>query len=135
MSDCTVGQLDNDRYGIVVRSLERPSQMGGALPRMPGIGNEWEQFQHARRKNGELLSFEPFEIYRHDVIKLVEPGADWQPTGVPARRLAPWHQDGRICGPSAARARDLVLAALRDEPRRRLRSTTTDGSKSSIRST
>ena len=35
------GQLDNDRYGIVVRSLERREKMGGALPRMPGIVNEW----------------------------------------------------------------------------------------------
>src|SRR5262249_38960473 len=48
---CNPGQLDNDRYGIVVRSLERREWMGGALPRMPGIANEWQQFQHARVKN------------------------------------------------------------------------------------
>ena len=76
---CEVGALDNDRYGIVVRSLERPTRMGGALPRMPGIGNEWEQFYHAGRRNGRLVSFEPYEILRHDVFKAVEPGADWQP--------------------------------------------------------
>ncbi len=105
---CTVGQLDNDRYGIVVRSLERPSCMGGALPRMPGIVGDWEQFQHARRKNGGLLSFEPYEIYRHDVIKLIEPGADWQPTGVPLA-ATPWHQDREVCAPLAAHARDIVL--------------------------
>jgi orotate phosphoribosyltransferase/AMMECR1 domain-containing protein len=109
---CTVGQLDNERYGIVVRSLERPAQMGGALPRMPGIVGEWEQFQHARRKNGKLLSFEPFEIYRHDVVKLVEPGADWQPTGVPAAASPVWHQDAEVCAPLAERARDLVMGNL-----------------------
>jgi orotate phosphoribosyltransferase/AMMECR1 domain-containing protein len=113
---CTVGQLDNERYGIVVRSLERPTQMGGALPRMPGIVGEWEQFQHARRKNGGLLSFEPFEIYRHDLVKLVEPGADWQPTGVPAAATPPWHQDREVCALLTARARDLVLSQLTGRP-------------------
>jgi orotate phosphoribosyltransferase/AMMECR1 domain-containing protein len=108
---CTVGGLDNERYGIVVRSLERPTQMGGALPRMPGIVGEWEQFQHARRKNGGLLSFEPFEIYRHEVVKLIEPGADWQPTGVPVAAV-PWHEDSGVCAPLAERARDLVISQL-----------------------
>jgi orotate phosphoribosyltransferase/AMMECR1 domain-containing protein len=108
---CTVGGLDNERYGIVVRSLERPTRMGGALPRMPGIVGEWEQFQHARRKNGGLLSFEPFEIYRHDVVKLIEPGADWQPTGVPVS-ATPWHEDREVCAPLAERARDLVISQL-----------------------
>ena len=116
---CTVGQLDNERYGIVVRSLERPWQMGGALPRMPGIAGEWEQFQHARLKNGGLLSFEPFEIYRHDLVKLVEPGADWQPTGVPLEKT-PWYQDREVCAPLTERARDLVIGSLfgRDETTR-----------------
>ncbi len=109
---CTVGQLDNERYGIVVRSLERPTQMGGALPRMPGIVGEWEQFQHARRRNGKLLSFEPFEIFRHDLVKLVEPGADWQPTGVPESETPPWHQDAEVCAPLTERARDLVVGNL-----------------------
>src|SRR6185436_5181865 len=77
LEPCTVAGLDNDRYGIVVGSRERLDMMGGALPRMPGIGTEWEQFEHARRKNAELLSFEPFVLYRHDVVKLVEPGAAW----------------------------------------------------------
>jgi AMMECR1 domain-containing protein len=72
---CTPGQLDNDRYGIVVRSLERRQIMGGALPRMPGIVNEWAQFQHARMKNAKLISFEPYELFRHEVVKAVEPEA------------------------------------------------------------
>jgi len=109
---CNPGQLDNDRYGIVVRSLERRERMGGALPRMPGIVNEWAQFQHARMKNGKLVSFEPYEILRHEVVKVVEPGAVWQPTGVPAPEELPWHKNPKICGPVAERARDLVLARL-----------------------
>src|SRR4051794_12673048 len=40
LEECTVGELDNDRYGIVVRSRARDSRMGGALPRMPGIATE-----------------------------------------------------------------------------------------------
>lgn len=109
---CDVGGLDNDRYGIVVRSLERPATMGGALPRMPGISNEWEQFQHARKKNGGLVSFEPYEILRHEVVKVVEPETSWQPTGTPLAAQPPWHKDVRVCGPVVERARDLVVATL-----------------------
>ena len=113
---CGPGQLDNDRYGIVVRSLERRDRIGGALPRMPGIVNEWAQFQHARIKNAKLISFEPYEVLRHDVLKVVEPDAQWQPTGVPAPERLPWHQDRTICGTLAERARDLVLCRLFDRP-------------------
>ena len=113
---CTPGQLDNDRYGIVVRSLERRERMGGALPRMPGIVNEWAQFQHARIKNAKLISFEPYEIFRHEVVKAVEPEAKWQPTGVPAPEQLPWHKDQNVCGPIAERARDLVLGQLFNRP-------------------
>ena len=109
---CNPGQLDNDRYGIVVRSLERRERMGGALPRMPGIVNEWRQFQHARIKNTKLVSFEPYELFRHEVLKVVEPGEKWQPTGVPAPEEVPWHKDKKICGHIAERGRDLVLGQL-----------------------
>ena len=112
LEKCDVGQLDNDRYGIVVRSLERTSRMGGALPRMPGIAGEWEQFQHARIKNGQLISFEPYEIFRHDVVKAIEPETDWQPTGVPVGESLPWHRDKRVCGVVVERARDVVLSLL-----------------------
>ena len=112
LEKCTPGQLDNDRYGIVVRSLERREKMGGALPRMPGIVNEWAQFQHARMKNAQLVSFEPYELFRHEVVKAIEPEANWQPTGVPAPENIPWHKDKKVCGPIAERARDLVLVRL-----------------------
>jgi AMMECR1 domain-containing protein/orotate phosphoribosyltransferase len=107
LEECTVAGLDNDRYGIVVCSRERGETMGGALPRMPGIGTEWAQFEHARRNNAELVSFEPFVLYRHDVTKAVEPGAAWQPTGVPADGAPVWH-DPAVCGGVATRALDLA---------------------------
>ncbi|MBE1551825.1 orotate phosphoribosyltransferase/AMMECR1 domain-containing protein [Mycobacterium sp. OAS707] len=93
LEECTVGELDNDRYGIVVRSTERDSQLGGALPRMPGIANEWQQFWHAARRNAQLFELEPYHLYRHDVVKVVEPGVRWQPTGAPDSPRAAWPHD------------------------------------------
>lgn len=109
LEECTVGQLDNERYGIVVSSRERASVMGGALPNMPGIAGEFEQFEHARTKNGGLFPFEPYRIHRHGVAKFVEPGAPWQPTGVPTDARLPWH-DPAICAPIAERARDIAIS-------------------------
>ena len=109
---CTVGELDNDRYGIVVCSRERLGRMGGALPRMPGIGTEWQQFQHARQRNAGLLSFEPYQLYRHGVIKAVEPGVTWQPTGVPKTPEPQWYEEPAVAGRVAERARALVLTTL-----------------------
>lgn len=106
LEECTVGQLDNDRYGIVVRSLERPGWMGGALPRMPGITTSWAQLEHARRKNARLISFEPYVIYRHDVEKVVEEGAVWPKSGVP--RVPSPFDDAAIGARLASRALDLA---------------------------
>lgn len=91
---CTAGELDQQRYGIVVRSDARPYVMGGALPRMPGIANDWQQLRHAWKKNAQLYPLEPFTIFRHEVTKAVEPGAAWQPSGAPLED-APWeeHED------------------------------------------
>jgi AMMECR1 domain-containing protein len=106
----TVGELDNDRYGIVVVSAERPEIMGGALPRMPGIRDEWQQFRHARTNNAQLYAYEPYVIYRHGVSKYVEPGAPWQPGGAPASEESP------DLGLLAVRARDIVLGQESGEP-------------------
>ncbi len=110
LEECTVGDLDNDRYGIVVRSRERPMRMGGGLPRMPGIADERQQFAHAHR-NARLLNHEPYLLYRHGVEKVVEPGAPWQPTGTPRADDRPDH------GSLAGRAREWVLHALDRGPR------------------
>ena len=83
LEQTSLAGLDNDRYGIVVCSQERPSIMGGALPRMPGIGSEWQQYNHAAYKNAGLRSHEPHLIYRHSVSKAVEKGVRWQRSGVP----------------------------------------------------
>ncbi len=112
LEECTVGQLDNDRYGIVVGSRERAGVMGGALPRMPGMAGEFRQFQHARITNGKLRPFEPFVIHRHDVMKYVEPGAPWQPTGVPSPETPPPCEDPVLCLPIAIRARDMAIARV-----------------------
>ncbi|HVE84005.1 MAG TPA: AMMECR1 domain-containing protein [Myxococcales bacterium] len=117
LEECGVGDLDNDRYGIVVRSRERRAWMGGALPRMPGISNEWTQFEHARKANARLVRCEPYQLLRHQVLKLVEPGAEWQPSGAPARAdQLPWDQDADRGGRLARRALDLVRAALLGQP-------------------
>ncbi|MCP5046710.1 MAG: AMMECR1 domain-containing protein [bacterium] len=113
MEECTVGELDNDRYGIVVRSRERGFRMGGALPSMPGICNSWMQFQHARKKNGKLVSFEPYQLLRHDVLKVVEPGIQWQPTGTPKTTALDWYDDPEITGKITQRAFDLVQTTVR----------------------
>jgi orotate phosphoribosyltransferase/AMMECR1 domain-containing protein len=112
MEECSVGGLDNDRYGIVVRSLERPGWMGGALPRMPGILNEWDQYQHARMTNADLVSFEPHVILRHDVVKAVQPGIVWQPTGAPASNEVPPLARAECGGLVASRARDIACARI-----------------------
>jgi orotate phosphoribosyltransferase/AMMECR1 domain-containing protein len=111
LEQCTVGQLDNERYGIVVRSLERAPQMGGALPQMPGISTEWEQFRHAWRRNAQLFDFESFQLYRHRVQKVIEPGVEWQPTGTAAPAGIRWHDRPEL-GAVATRAREFVLQEL-----------------------
>lgn len=106
------GALDNDVYGIVVRSRERPGKMGGALPRMPGIASAWREFEHARRRNAGLLSFEPYDLFRHRVEKVVEPGVEWQRSGVPLPAQPPPIEDPSFVAPVCSYARELVLARL-----------------------
>lgn len=113
---CGPGQLDNDRYGIVVRSRERIAQMGGALPRMPGITDRWRQFQHARIKNGKLFPHESFELLRHDVFKAIEPGMQWQPTGTPDDGAPDPAEDASLAGPLATWARSWAAHHLGRAP-------------------
>lgn len=116
LAECTVGQIDNSRYGILVCSRERPGRWGGALPRMPGFYREWAQLEHAR-KNAQLLPREPYVLYRHTVDKVVEPGILWQPTGVPVSDTQPgWYADRERGGRLALRALDLLRARLTAQP-------------------
>src|SRR5260370_28330044 len=84
--------------------------MGGGLLRMAGIRDEGQQFHHAPFNNAQLYDYEPYIIYRHGVSKFVEPGAPWQPSGVPGSDESP------DLGALAARARDLVLGRQPAEP-------------------
>src|SRR5262249_50372237 len=113
---CPLGGLDNDRYGIVVRTLERPGWMGGALPRVPGMLTAWTQYQHAPMNNARVVSFEPHVILRHDVVKAVEPGAVWQLSGVPAPEAPSLLAEPDCGGALTQRALALALARLFDEP-------------------
>jgi len=72
LEPCEVGQLDPERYGVVVRSRERPDAVGETLPRMPGITHAWQQFEHARTQNGQLLPDEPFLLYRYKAQEATE---------------------------------------------------------------
>jgi orotate phosphoribosyltransferase/AMMECR1 domain-containing protein len=79
----TPGQLDFQRYGIVVRSRERPSRVGGALPNTQFFTSTVEQYRHACCANARLLTGEAHDVFRHDVVKLVEPGQPWPIYGAP----------------------------------------------------
>ena len=105
----TVGELDGERYGILVHSLERPELWGGALPSMPTLFSDWAQFDHARTRNAKLVEFERFELFRHTVTKAIEPGAKWQVDGVPRPPAPRWHE---VAPRIAARARELVHAEI-----------------------
>jgi orotate phosphoribosyltransferase/AMMECR1 domain-containing protein len=115
LEPCTLGALDNDSYGIVVRSRERRGVMGGALPRMPGIRDGWHQFRHAAWKNAQVYACEPIELLRHKLTKVIEPGESWQPTGVPrSAASSDWEQNAR---PLTELARQWVLFHLGVGPR------------------
>ncbi len=116
LEECRLGELDDLRYGIVVRSAERAPVMGGALPRMPGIRNPYEQFHHAAYNNARLFPLEPYRLFRHTLTKWVEPGFEWQPSGVPLDGAVAESREV-VAGPLARRARDEVLAFLGLAPR------------------
>ncbi len=114
LEPCAPGELDNERYGIVVRSRERRPWVGGALPRMPGIGNEWQQLEHARKNNARLTACEPFELFRHEVDKAVEPGESWPKSGAPLDAAGDgWLEDPARAGAVARRAREIAAEVLR----------------------
>ncbi len=113
LEPCTVGDLDADRCGIVVRSRERTGVLGGALPRMPAIAGEWRLYEHAARTNAGLAPFEAHDLFRYEVAKVVEPGAAWPRGGAPVRAAdEAWRADPERAGRVAARGLALVRARL-----------------------
>jgi orotate phosphoribosyltransferase len=130
LEECEVGQLDNERYGLVVRSRERPFLLGGAMPRMPGIANEWQQLESARNGKARLLPWEPYSLYRFKVQKAVEPGTSWQPSGVPAEAPPKWIA---ASGDIAARVLEVVQTLAKGrEPAPALQAVQLEGSVDSL---
>lgn len=114
-----VDGLDFDRYGIVVRSRRFPAKMGGALPNTQVFISEIEQLRHATRVNARLSPTEPFDLFRHDVVKCIEPGADWLPYGQQDGPATAWWRDTGLGARLTATARSaLAVAVLRqgEEP-------------------
>jgi len=92
-----------------VVSAERPEIMGGALPLMPGIRDEWQQYRHARCNNADLYSWERHTLYRHKIAKFVEFGAPW-PAETPPTTGTADHAD------LASFARQIALGSQPAQP-------------------
>lgn len=112
-----LADLDNAKHGLVVRSRLRLRQMGGALPNMPGIASAFQAFRHAHTKNTGLTEGEPYVVYRHSVTKDVEPGVEWQSSGVPGHSRAPFSERALLELTSAARQLVLGRPLARRLPR------------------
>ncbi len=102
-------KLDFARYGIVARSLGPEPKMGGALPNTQVFTSEIEQYTHARWRNARISTFEPHDLYRHEITKCVEPGEYWLPYGIFQDPEKHWADDRSIGITLTERA----LAALR----------------------
>jgi AMMECR1 domain-containing protein len=103
-------KLDFDRYGIVVRSRVLPNKVGGALPNTQVFISETEQYRHARSVNAGVDVLEPHDLYRHTLVKCVEPGQHWLPYGCAETIETAWWRDPHIGECLTSRARVLVRA-------------------------
>jgi orotate phosphoribosyltransferase len=101
-------KLDFARYGIVVRDLSTRRKVGGALPNTQVFVSEAAQYHHATKRNARLASGEPHELFRHEVVKVVEPRESWLPYGVPDTALLAWTLDISVGKALVDRARHLL---------------------------
>ncbi|HEY1733642.1 MAG TPA: hypothetical protein VGG23_04270, partial [Acidimicrobiales bacterium] len=83
-------ELDFSRYGVVVRSRVQPRHRGGALPNTQYFTSTQEQYRHARWTNARLFDVEEHDVFRHELVKRVEPGEDWPPYGTDRRTTDGW---------------------------------------------
>jgi AMMECR1 domain-containing protein len=104
------GKLDFAKYGIVIRSIAWPVKVGGALPNTQVFNSEREQLDLALRNSG-VGNFEPYELYRHTVTKVIEQSEKWLPYGVPDPPEHKWTRDGIIGTALTKRAREAAIAA------------------------
>lgn len=107
-------ELDFSRYGIVVRSRVAPRKMGGALPNTQYFTSTWEQYRHARSTNAGLMELEDHDLYRHELVKHVEPGESWPPYGEDERSTERW-LDVPGLGDKLLRRAEEVIGALRSD--------------------
>jgi AMMECR1 domain-containing protein/orotate phosphoribosyltransferase len=107
--------LDFDRYGIVVQSLDWDMKLGGALPNTEVFTSEVEQYAHARDRNADISLGEPHRLFRHEVVKCVEPGATWLAYGTPDGPETRWTIDEYVGKCLTARVRGALLAHLAGE--------------------
>lgn len=103
-------ELDFLKYGIVVRSRVMETKMGGALPNTQVFTNEVEQYYHARVRNAKITEYEPHDIYRHELVKCVEPGEYWLPYGFPYDSLDDWTRNDEIGELLTKRVRELLFS-------------------------
>lgn len=111
---CAPGDFDPAKHALVVRSQEAPWKMGGALPNMPGFHSAAQLLWHARFNNTGLRRYEPYDLYRHSVRKLVEPGAEW-PHGGASAPTQPWDENSAIIQPLAHQLSEWVQQVQRGE--------------------
>lgn len=101
LEPCDPGDFDHRQHGLMARSTEAPWKMGGALPNMPGFHNETQLLSHVRFNNTRLWRYESYTLYRHNVRKLVEPGAEW-PYGGASCAEQPWDEQPDMIQPIAS---------------------------------
>lgn len=112
------GQIDHRKYALAVRGLGPLDRIGFALPNAPHYDDELEQYWYARCISRNFWKFEPHELYRHSVERVVEPGCSWPTYGAPRRRVE-WFEDDRLTEQLAARVRQLLDENLGDSPESR----------------
>jgi len=112
---CTPADLDNDRFGVLCRSTERTWVIGGALPQMPGIHNTSHQLRHALYTNSNLRYLEEYDLYRHTVTKLIEPGARWPNGGCSMKEHPDLASEEKMASAILERARSLLLGSSTDD--------------------
>ena len=80
MENVRPAELDAERFGLAVISRGPEVRVGIALPNLQGIGDERQQYDHAR-KNAKLNRYQPHEMLQFKVAKEIEPGATWPTHG------------------------------------------------------
>ena len=110
------GKLDFMRYGIVVRSAGGETKIGGALPNTQLYTSEIEQYTHARWRNARIRPVEPHDLFRHEIVKCVEPGEYWLPYGTCHDPAEDWANTEAIGKALTERARAAVRAAATKAP-------------------